>query len=89
MRQVVRLSVAAVCAAAMLVFPAASAGHHPLDDDGIHDFGDFSGGSFGSSHGNADLASPNMFHTANRPNPLVTNSDLAFWKEGAVRGPHQ
>lgn len=43
----------------------------------------------GSSHGTADLASPNMFHTANRPNPGVTNSDLAFWKGGAVRGPHQ
>ena len=42
-----------------------------------------------SSHGNADLASPNMFHTANRPNPGVTNSDLAFWKAGAIRGPHQ
>lgn len=42
-----------------------------------------------SSHGNADLASPNMFHTANRMNPGVTNSDLAFWKEGGVRGPHQ
>ncbi|MCA1706022.1 MAG: hypothetical protein LC808_23290 [Actinobacteria bacterium] len=42
-----------------------------------------------SSHGNADLASPNMFHTANRSNPGVTNSDLAFWKGGAVRGPHQ
>jgi len=43
----------------------------------------------GSSHGNADLASPNMFHTANHPNPGVTNSDLAFWKGGGVRGPHQ
>jgi hypothetical protein len=42
-----------------------------------------------SSHGNADLASPNMWHTANVPNPGVTNSDLAFWKEGGVRGPHQ
>ncbi len=42
-----------------------------------------------SSHGNADLASPNMFHTANHQNPAVTNSDLAFWKGGAVRGPHQ
>ncbi len=42
-----------------------------------------------SSHGNADLASPNMFHTANRPRPGTTNSDLAFWKTGAVRGPHQ
>lgn len=48
-----------------------------------------SGGGYGSSHGNADLASPNMFHTGNRPNPRVTNSDLAFWKGGAVRGPHQ
>ncbi len=43
----------------------------------------------GGSHGNADLASPNMFHTANRPNPGVTNSDLAFWKAGGVRGRHQ
>ncbi|HVM11486.1 MAG TPA: hypothetical protein VM638_03285 [Actinomycetota bacterium] len=47
------------------------------------------GGASGSSHGNADLASPNMFHTANVPNPGVTNSDLAFWSEGGVRGPHQ
>jgi hypothetical protein len=29
-----------------------------------------------------------MFHTANYPNPGVTNSDLAFWKAGGVRGPH-
>ena len=43
----------------------------------------------GSSHGNADLASPNMRHTANRANPGKTNSDLAFWKKGALRGRHQ
>ncbi|MDQ3981489.1 MAG: hypothetical protein M3271_02265, partial [Actinomycetota bacterium] len=60
---------------------------HP-EGEGGHDFEDFSGGSYGSSHGNADLASPNMFHTANRTNPQVTNSDLAFWQAGAVRGPH-
>ena len=89
MRHVVRLVFVAACAAALLVFPATSFGHHPLEDDGIHDFGDFSAGAFGSSHGNADLASPNMFHTANRANPGVTNSDLAFWSEGAVRGRHQ
>lgn len=73
------------------------------DGEFTDNFGDFNadghvnhGGKHGedpvgpaSSHGNADLASPNMFHTANRTNPGVTNSDLAFWKQGGVRGPHQ
>ncbi len=49
----------------------------------------FDGDPGHSSHGNADLASPNMFHTANRANPRKTNSDLAFWKAGALRGRHQ
>ncbi|MDP9068509.1 MAG: hypothetical protein M3N53_09260 [Actinomycetota bacterium] len=80
--------VGVMCLIAALIVPT-SAGAHPEEGDGIHDFEDFSGGAYGSSHGNADLASPNMFHTANRPNPFRTNSDLAFWKEGAVRGPHQ
>jgi hypothetical protein len=29
-----------------------------------------------------------MFHTANRPSPGRTNSDLAFWNAGGVRGVH-
>jgi hypothetical protein len=62
---------------------------HPPDADEVDHWGTFTGDPIGSSHGNADLASPNMFHTANVPNPRVTNSDLAFWKEGGVRGPHQ
>ena len=53
------------------------------DDHTGHDHGDE------SSHGNVDTASSNMFHTANQPNVGKTNSDLAFWKGGAVRGPHQ
>jgi hypothetical protein len=49
-----------------------------------------------AEHGNADLASPNMFHVANDPTPpqfqtgpsneARFNSDLAFWESGAVRG---
>ena len=61
--------------------------------DGTKDYGDFEGSPAydpsHSSHGNADLASPNMWHTANRMNPGRTNSDLAFWTAGGVRGPHQ
>ena len=38
--------------------------------------------------------SPNMLHDANRPptpptGPAVTNSDIAFWQGGGVRGPHR
>jgi hypothetical protein len=85
---------AAYVALALLVAPTIATGH-PVDEQGheIEPFGYFdrwAGNNFSpSSHGNADLASPNMFHTANRPNPGKTNSDLAFWKEGGVRGPHQ
>ncbi|MFP5371155.1 MAG: hypothetical protein ACLGI3_10460, partial [Actinomycetes bacterium] len=57
-------------------------------EDGFENFGGGAGPGT-SSHGSADLASPNMFHTANVANPGVTNSDLAFWKAGAVRGRHQ
>jgi hypothetical protein len=49
-----------------------------------------------ANHGNADQASPNMFHVANLPTPqpflagpaneLRFNSDLAFWGGGGVRG---
>ncbi|HYO61621.1 MAG TPA: hypothetical protein VEU29_06955, partial [Actinomycetota bacterium] len=74
-------------AAALLALPTFALAHP--EDDGGKDYEDFSGGAYGSSHGNADLASPNMFHTANVSNPGRTNSDLAFWKEGGVRGPHQ
>jgi hypothetical protein len=40
-----------------------------------------------AEHGNADQASPNMFHVANRP-PMNNqpNSDLAFWDGGPLRG---
>ena len=84
-------------AAIALVAPGIAAGHG-IDKYGneIEPFGYFDqwqggdGSGFSAlSHGNADLASPNMFHTANRNNPMVTNSDLAFWKAGGVRGPHQ
>ncbi len=55
--------------------------------------------SAGAGHGNADEASPNMFHVANLPPPpaflacdrgstACFNSDLAFWEGGGVRGPH-
>jgi hypothetical protein len=90
MRRAVRTLSAAIAVVGLLALPAVAVGHG--DGDGIADFEHFGEDGrtpFGSSHGNADLASPNMFHTANRSNPLVTNSDLAFWKEGAVRGPHQ
>ncbi len=82
-----RWSVVVACVA-LFGLPVGAAADHPMDETG-KEFEDFSGGDYGSSHGNADLASPNMFHTANRPNPGVTNSDLAFWKGGAVRGPNQ
>ncbi len=81
--------------AVVLTFLPTSVSAHPEggDSDGTKDYGHFEGSPeydpTHSSHGNADLASPNMFHTANRMNPGKTNSDLAFWKEGAVRGPHQ
>jgi hypothetical protein len=75
-----------LAALGMLVFPAAASADHP---DEIEEFEIFDGpGAGGSSHGNADLASPNMFHTANRPSPGRTNSDLAFWNAGGVRGVH-
>ena len=88
-----RLFLTVLGVAAVLVIPGAALGHPIDEDDGMHDFGFFDGSPAYdpslSSHGNADLASPNMWHTANRMNPGVTNSDLAFWKGGAVRGPHQ
>ena len=78
-------------AATMALVPPAYG--HPEDGGGGEAWEQFDGdghdGHDHSSHGNADLASPNMFHTANRENPGKTNSDLAFWKGGAVRGPHQ
>lgn len=88
------LSWVALVAAAVLAVPTTAIAHPegPGADTG-KDYGDFDGSpeydSSHSSHGNADLASPNMWHTANRMNPGKTNSDLAFWKEGGVRGPHQ
>jgi hypothetical protein len=91
MRERGGILVAVVFAVGLLALPTV-AGGHPAAGDDAKDFGEWGEDGntpFGSSHGNADLASPNMFHTANRPNPMVTNSDLAFWKEGAVRGPHQ
>jgi hypothetical protein len=50
-----------------------------------------------ASHGNADQASPNMFHVANLPTPpeflecnrgstSCFNSDLAFWEAGGLKG---
>jgi hypothetical protein len=55
--------------------------------------------SAAADHGNADEASPNMFHVANLPQPpqflacdrgstSCFNSDLAFWEAGAARGRH-
>lgn len=86
-----RSLLAAAAIAALLVTPGTALAH-PDSDDG-KDFGDFDGSpayqAFSSSHGNADLASPNMWHTANWMNPGKTNSDLAFWKGGGVRGQHQ
>lgn len=78
----------------MLAMPTAAIAHpEGPDADVTKDYGDFEGSPeydpIHSSHGNADLASPNMFHTANQMNPGKTNSDLAFWKQGGVRGPHQ
>jgi hypothetical protein len=103
MKRATRFLAVAALAAAMLVVPTPSVADNPLDDTGHNEFEDFGAdGEFHddfadandphlghSSHGNADLASPNMFHTANVMNPGVTNSDLAFWKQGGVRGPHQ
>ncbi|HVM20718.1 MAG TPA: hypothetical protein VM307_12235 [Egibacteraceae bacterium] len=88
------LAAVALAAAALLALPTAAIAHPEGEGvDHTKDYGDFEGGPAydpsHSSHGNADLASPNMFHTANRMNPGKTNSDLAFWKEGGVRGPHQ
>jgi hypothetical protein len=49
-----------------------------------------------AGHGNADQASPNMFHVGNAPTPapflvgpaneVRFNSDLAFWDAGGVKG---
>jgi hypothetical protein len=82
-----------LAAAAVLTVPTAAIAHPEGGTDTGKDYGDFEGSPTydpsHSSHGNADLASPNMWHTANRMNPGKTNSDLAFWKEGGVRGPHQ
>ena len=85
--------VAVLACIALLGLPS-TAGAHPEDSgDDSKGWEHFEGGPENdpthSSHGNADLASPNMWHTANRMNPGRTNSDLAFWKEGGVRGPHQ
>jgi hypothetical protein len=88
MRRAGGLAAAVACVALAAWLPSAALADHPLADDGNGHFEDFSGGPYGSSHGNADLASPNMFHTANRTNPMVTNSDLAFWKSGGVDDPH-
>ncbi len=92
MQGALRALFALLAVAGLLALPGV-AGGHPVDGDDTKDFGDFAGSPeydpSHSSHGNADLASPNMWHTANRMNPNKTNSDLAFWKEGAVRGPHQ
>ncbi len=92
MQGALRAFFALLAVAGMLALPGV-AGGHPVDGDDTKDFGDFLGSPeydpTHSSHGNADLASPNMWHTANRMNPGKTNSDLAFWKQGAVRGPHQ
>jgi hypothetical protein len=82
-----------LAAAAVLTVPTAAIAHPEGGTDTGKDYGDFEGSPENdpshSSHGNADLASPNMWHTANRMNPRKTNSDLAFWKAGGVRGPHQ
>ncbi|MDQ3740664.1 MAG: hypothetical protein M3389_06935 [Actinomycetota bacterium] len=92
MRSAVRTALVALAAIGVLALPTVAAGHPAAGDD-TKDFGEFEGSPgfdpSHSSHGNADLASPNMWHTANRMNPNTTNSDLAFWKEGGVRGPHQ
>jgi hypothetical protein len=78
----------------VFAIPSAAIGH-PVGpgNEEVADFGQFDGSPAydpsHSSHGNADLASPNMWHTANWMNPGTTNSDLAFWKGGAVRGRHQ
>ena len=89
MRKRMRALLVVGCAIATIALPVSAAAHPEGNSDGIEYFEHFGDGSgFGSSHGNADLASPNMFHTANRPNPRVTNSDLAFWKGGGVRGRH-
>ena len=87
MRRLFRILTFIALAALIPVSP--SSAHRFTNDEMIEDFEHFDGEAGGSSHGNADLASPNMFHTANRTNPLRTNSDLAFWKAGALRGPHQ
>ena len=96
MRRFTRLSLMTACIVGALALPGVA-----VADDfggvGTEDFEVFNGPPIGSersdpahsSHGNADMASPNMFHTANRPNPGVTNSDLAFWNQGGVRGPNQ
>lgn len=89
MRRPLRLSVL-VLFALLIPLPVVVSAHPDANPDVVAGFEHFNEAEpFGSSHGNADLASPNMFHAANRANPLVTNSDLAFWKAGAVRGPHQ
>ncbi len=92
MRKISRVILIGAVMASLLSIPAGVSAH-PVDGDDTKDFGDFAGSPAydpsHSSHGNADLASPNMFHTANRMNPGKTNSDLAFWSEGGVRGPHQ
>jgi hypothetical protein len=88
-----RITVVALAAIVLLGLPT-TAGAHPEEAGGEGKGWEHFEGSpeydpTHSSHGNADLASPNMWHTANRMNPGKTNSDLAFWKEGGVRGPHQ
>jgi len=92
MRRLPRVALITALMASLLSIPAGVSAHPPEGDD-TKDFGVFDGSPAydpsHSSHGNADLASPNMFHTANRMNPGKTNSDLAFWSAGGVRGPHQ
>lgn len=89
MRKCGRVAVVGAILGALLSVPTAASSDGGHGGDGSGDFEIFDGDPGHSSHGNADLASPNMFHTANQPNPGRTNSDLAFWKGGAVRGQHQ
>ena len=90
MRLILRFSLGIAIVLVTFRGPAPAGAHlEASDGDPFEHSHGLAGQVSGSSHGNADLASPNMFHTANRPNPGKTNSDLAFWKAGALRGRHQ